>query len=184
MARRSVADPIRGAAHDFFHRESQYIMLLIDRRDRFAILVGAAACLGGCGEDSVIGPDEFHRVGGHYTGSIEGTTSVGPFVGVMLITLSQSEGTLTGTYDFNGDIYHTEHDRKYYQGGGGTVEGTLASGPSPRLSLTLTPDDCQAESWPTKGVMTTDAGRSRSPGVSYCPPNSATPSSQSLTARS
>jgi hypothetical protein len=97
-----------------------------------------------CGEKSVIGPDEFHRVAGGYTGAIEGATSVGSFSGVVLLSLSQSDGALTGTYDFNGDIYHTEHATRYYQGGSGTVEGSLGSGPRPQVSLTFTPDDCPA----------------------------------------
>jgi hypothetical protein len=101
-----------------------------------------AAFLASCGEEPMIGPDEFHRVGGYYTGSIEGTTSVGSFFGAIWMNLVQSDGTLNGSYDFTGDVYHAEQDRKYYQGGSGTVGGTLASGPSPGVSLTLVPDDC------------------------------------------
>lgn len=116
----------------------------MDSVKRCAWLSVLTVVLLACGEESAIGPDEFHRVAGGYAGAIEETTSVGLFSGVILLSLSQSDGALTGTYDFNGDIYHTEHARRYYQGGSGTVEGSLGSGPEPQVSLTLTPDDCPA----------------------------------------
>lgn len=117
----------------------------MSRRNRRACLAGLVVlCVlpTGCGDESLIGPDEFYRVAGPYTGAVEGVVSDGSFSGAMWISLSQSEGTLAGTYDFSGDFHHAAYDRRYYQDGSGTVEGSLTSGPDARVTLTLTPDDC------------------------------------------
>lgn len=104
-------------------------------------LFGLVVVLIACGAEA-IGPDEFHRVAGSYVGPIEGTTSIGPFSGTVWVELSQSESTLTGTYHFNGDIRYAGEDLWYFQSGSGTVQGSMESGPTPQLSLTLTPSDC------------------------------------------
>jgi hypothetical protein len=105
-------------------------------------LFGIAAWAAACGGEQTIGPDEFHRVGGSYVGPIEGSTIIGPFSGTVWVVLSQSDGTLSGTYDFNGDIRYEGEALWYFYSGSGTVVGTLASGPTPQVTLTLTPDDC------------------------------------------
>lgn len=105
----------------------------------------------GCGAEP-IGPDEFHRVEGYYIGPIEGTTSIGPFSGAMWVYLFQSNDTLTGSYDFNGDILYTDSDRFFFYSGSGTVQGSLASGPTPQISLTLTPYDCPSRIIRYQGV--------------------------------
>ena len=132
-------------------------MLAIVRSASRTLLPGIAALLVGCGgEESVIGPDEFHPIGGSYTGGIEATGGDGDFFGAIFFTLSQSQGSLTGTYYVTGDLYH-ESGGRFFWGSDGTVEGSIAPGPSPEVSLTVTPDTCPDQPWTYAGSY--DAGR-------------------------
>ena len=120
------------------------------------LLPAIAALLVGCGgEESVIGPDEFHRIAGSYTGGIEATGGDGDFFGAIFFTLSQSQGSLTGTYYVTGDLYH-ESGGRFFWGSDGTVEGSIAPGPRPAVSLTVTPDTCWDQPWTYTGSY--DAG--------------------------
>ena len=76
--------------------------------------------------------------------------------GAIFFTLSQSQGSLTGTYYVTGDLYHDSGGR-FFWGSDGTVEGSIAPGPRPEVSLTVTPDTCPDQPWTYAGSH--DAGR-------------------------
>ncbi len=157
MARPAVSFPTSDPRSTSVAATKGPLMLPTIRSRSRWLLPGIAALLVGCGgEGSAIGPDEFHRIGGSYTGGLEGTSSDGEFSGAIFFTLSQSQGSLTGTYYVTGDLYRNSGG-KYFWGSDGTVEGSIAPGPRPDVSLTLTPDTCPNQPWTYAGSY--DAGR-------------------------
>lgn len=96
---------------------------------------------GACGGDGGTGPSaSYENVAGTYGGQIQGVTQGIALSGQFVLTLTQSQGSLSGTYAIDGFV--TDGVDAVPVSGSGTINGSIASGNNPSINFTVRPSFC------------------------------------------
>lgn len=107
---------------------------------RFVLALMAAGVVA-CGGDSGTGPStNYEQVAGTYAGPMQGVSQGVALSAEFVLTLTQSSGSLSGTFAMDGILT----DGIYTSGvsGSGTISGTIASGNNPSVNITIRPSHC------------------------------------------
>lgn len=108
-------------------------------------LVGLALAggivLAGCGGDGGTGPSvTYESVAGTYGGTMSGVTQGVALNASFVLTLTQSQGSLSGTYVLDGAV--TDGVQVVPVAGSGTITGSIASGSNPSINFTVRTAAC------------------------------------------
>ncbi len=99
-------------------------------------LVGTVAC----GGDSTGPSASYETIAGTYAGELGGVSQGVALVGDFTLTISQSSGSLSGTYGIDGAL--SDGINAVAVAGSGTLTGTIAAGNNPSVNLTIRPSIC------------------------------------------
>lgn len=112
-------------------------------------IIALAALTAACGGDNGTGPQSYADISGTYAGAMSGTTQ-----GILLqadfsLTITQSGGSLGGSYGLTGTL--SDGVTTVSLIGSGSITGTIAAGNAPQVTLTARSGLCA-------GVTTTFTG--------------------------
>ncbi len=108
-------------------------------RSLAAVAVLATAA---CGGDSGTGPSEpsYASIAGSYGGPVTGLSQGIGLDADLALTLTQSRGSISGTYALDGVLF--DNVDAVAVAGSGTITGTIASGNNPSVNLTIRSSVC------------------------------------------
>jgi hypothetical protein len=114
------------------------------------VLVLLAVASVGCSDAS--GPSEasYANIAGAYAGVMAGTTQGVALEAAFTITLTQNQGSISGSYSMSGDV--TDGQLIVDVLGTGTVTGTISDGSNPSVNLTLRTGFCPSYTAPFTGT--------------------------------
>jgi hypothetical protein len=101
-----------------------------------------AALALGCGNDSGTNPGSYENIAGTYAGAMSGTAQGIVLQAYFTLTITQSAGTLGGSYSIAGTLSDGVNVVSLL--GSGTIAGSIAAGTNPNVSITATPGVCPA----------------------------------------
>lgn len=104
-------------------------------RSRLSI-VALLVTLAACGGDDGVAPVTYESLAGTYVGEMAGETEGVTLVGDFSITVSQSEGQLSGSWSLVGTLSDGSSTEDIQ--GTGPLTGTVASGANPSVNITFT----------------------------------------------
>ena len=93
-----------------------------------------------CGGDGGTGPQSFADISGTYAGAMSGTTQGILMQADFTLTITQSAGSLGGSYGLTGTL--TDGVSTVSLIGSGSITGTIASGNSPQVAVTVRSGIC------------------------------------------
>ena len=106
--------------------------VLRSRLSIVALLVALAAC----GGDDGVAPVTYESVGGTYVGEMAGVTQGVSLVADFSITITQSEGQVSGSWGLVGTL--SDGSASADMQGTGPLTGSVASGTNPSVNITFT----------------------------------------------
>lgn len=106
---------------------------------RHAILLVALAAVA-CGGDSGTGPKSYADISGTYAGAMSGTTQGILMQANFTLTITQSGGTLGGSYGLTGTL--TDGVSTVSLIGSGSITGSITAGSSPQVTVTVQSGIC------------------------------------------
>lgn len=108
---------------------------------RMAVGLALALMVGACGGDGGTGPSVmYENVAGTYGGTMQGVTQGVALNADFVLTISQSQGSLSGTYGLDGFL--TDGVSTVAISGSGTISGSIASGNNPSVNFTTKTSGC------------------------------------------
>lgn len=95
----------------------------------------------GCGGADAVAPTPFFEsIAASYAGTLSGTSEGVALVADFGITITQSDGTLSGSYSMSGLV--SDGGTPVAVQGTGALAGTIAEGHNPSVNFTVTPGGC------------------------------------------
>ncbi len=119
-----------------------------------AFVAAAALSLTACGGDSPTNPTPtYNDISGSYSGALAGVSQGWVMTGTFTVSLTQSSGSLSGTYSLAGNV--SSGLLVIPVQSTGTLSGTIAAGNNPSVNLTLKYPPCAAYSANFSGAYDT-----------------------------
>jgi hypothetical protein len=115
-------------------------------RVRLLSLALVSSVLSACGGDSATGPGSnppaptFENIADTYAGILVGIAQGIALDGTFSVTITQSAGTLSGSWSISGTL--TDATGSVFIQGTGSLSGTINSGQNPSVNITITTGLC------------------------------------------
>jgi hypothetical protein len=143
----------------------------MSHRDRSFLLLFTCVVLAACGSDAT-GP-QYNEVSGSYAGVMAGVSQGVALQANFSLTISQTGGSLGGTYALQGAV--SDGLSSLPVQGTGVLNGSVSSGSNPSINVTIVPAGCPNRAVQFSGTYDTSNRRLNLAGPVQLYDNACTP---------